>query len=133
MWFAENTVGLENKIIGFLQTSCVLLNFVRARTSFTGFCHLRAASNTGDLVECHHIFVRKHMCSSWQSVCVCENMYSRVYNFYIDLAPDIFVSNVSNDLTKCVVMFLENTCYFKYTCFDFKGFSWFEKLCSYVF
>ncbi len=127
MRFAKNTVGLENKIIGFLQTSCIQLTFVRARPSFPGFCHLRAAANTGDLVVRHHIVVRKHMCSSWQSVCVYENMYFRVYNYYIDLAPYVFVLNVKNHLTKCVVMFLENTCFFKNTCFGLTGSSWFEK------
>ena len=105
MRFAENTVGLENKIIGFLQTWCVLLNFLRARTSFSGFCPLRAAASTGDLVARHHIVVRKRMWSSWQIVCVYEYMYFRDYNFYIDLAPDIVVSKVSAASKNCVVMF----------------------------
>jgi hypothetical protein len=105
MRFAENTVGLENKIIGFLQTWCVLLNFLCARTTFFGFCPLRAAASTGDLVARHHIVVRKRMWSSWQIVCVYEYMYFRDYTLYIDLAPDIVVSKVSAGSKNCVVMF----------------------------
>ena len=65
-------------------------------------------------------------------MCVSEYMYFRDYNFYIDLAPEIVVSKVSAGLKNCIVMFLQNTCFPKNTCFHFKGLAWLEKVCGYV-